>query len=93
MTSKTVTLHLPDFYQRSQQADVGPLGLLRAALLVVQHLVSQRCRYVSPDDALRDAAELLNSKLRELLCIIDVYEKRLTERPVSPLSSRDDDLF
>jgi hypothetical protein len=92
MTAKTVTLHLPDFYQRSQ-ADVGPLGLLRAALLVVQHLVGQRCRYVSPDDALRDAAELLHGKLRELLCIIDVYEKRLAERPAYPSSSRDDDLF
>jgi hypothetical protein len=93
MTSKTVTLHLPDFYQRSHQADAGPLSLLRAALLVVQHLVGQRCRCISPDDALRDAAELLHGKLRELLCIIDVYEKRLGERPPYPSSSNDDDLF
>jgi hypothetical protein len=81
MTSKTLTLHLPAFFERSLDADRAPLSVLRAALVVGEHVVEHRCRYDARHDSLRETALLLRSKIQEMLCFLDAYERKLIHRP------------
>ena len=92
MTSKTLTLHLPDFYNRAREADQAPLSMLRAALVVGEHIVQNCCRYEPGSDSLRETAQLLRSKIQELLCFLDVYEQKLANRPVQGNASNDDNI-
>lgn len=92
MTSKTLTLHLPHLYSRTHEADHAPLSILRAALVVGEHIVQNRCRYEAGQDAVRETAHLLRSKIQEVLCFLDVYEQKLAKRPLTDNNSDDDNI-
>jgi hypothetical protein len=81
MNSKTLTLHLPSFYDRSLESDRASLSLLRAALVVGEHVVEHRCRYDGGREPLRQTAVLLRAKLQEVLGFLDVYELKLNLPP------------
>lgn len=82
MTSHTLTLHLPKLYQPSPEADVSSLGVLRAAIVVVQHLLT--CRSECDGGTVGQTADMVNHKLTELICLVEVYERRLEDRERSP---------
>ncbi len=86
MNSKTLTLHLPSLRHPSVESDRVSLGLLRAALVVGEHVVDQRCRYDIRHETLRETAVLLRSKLQEVLGFLDVYELKL----LAPTPNSDD---
>jgi hypothetical protein len=81
MKSKTLTLQLPAFHDRSVESDRVSLSLLRAVLVVGEHIVEHRCRYDGRREPLRETALLLRSKLQEVLGSLDVYEHKLNTPP------------
>lgn len=83
MNNKTVTLNLPSFYDRSVDSDRVSLSLLRAALIVGEHVVAHRCRYDGGREPLRQTALLLHTKLHEVLGFLELYEQKLNLAPAN----------
>ena len=86
MPNNIVTLTFPT----SSENEQAPLGLLRAALVVSEHVVDYRCRYDHRDASLRETALLLRTKMHDVLCFLELYEHKLAARPAD---SNDDVIF
>lgn len=87
MTTRTLTFDLPAYHDSGLDADRAPLAVLRAAIVVGEHVVDRRCHY-SAHHEVRETARLLRTRLQELLCFLDVYEQKLD----APPSKSDDDI-
>jgi len=82
MTTRTLTFDLPGYYDSNDiDADRAPLAVLRAAIVVGEHVVDHRCHYSARNRELCETASLLRTRLKELLCFLDVYEQKLDAPP------------
>lgn len=89
MTTRTLTFDLPGYYDSTgPDADRAPLAVLRAAIVVGEHVVGHRRHYSAQNHELRETAHLLHTRLQELLCFLDAYEQKLD----APSRKTDDEI-